>query len=69
MGLRRYLVLQEETDTAHCPDWYGTMQAAKYLNVAPWELLEQSVYWKDKALVAMTAEHEAAEIKRQHSTK
>lgn len=43
------------------------MQAAKYLNVAPWDLLEQPVYWKDKALIAMTAEHEAAEILQEHA--
>jgi hypothetical protein len=49
-----------------CPDWYATVQAAKYLEVAPWELLKQSIWWQDKALIAMTAEHEAQEQKSKH---
>jgi len=52
-----------------CPDWYGHMQVSKYLGVAPWELLAQSVWWRDKGLVAMSAEHEASEkLKHQPST-
>lgn len=50
-----------------CPDWYGLIQAAKYLNVAPWQLLEQSVYWRDKAIIAMSAEHDAQDILNQHT--
>lgn len=30
------------------------VRAAKYLNVAPWELAEQSVYWTN---LALSAEH------------
>jgi len=41
------------------PDWYALIQAAKYLGVAPWDLIEQSVFWTDKALIAMSAEHSA----------
>ena len=52
--------------TGTLPEWYGVMQAAKYLGVAPWELVERSIYWKDKALIAMSAEHWAADFKRQH---
>lgn len=63
MALRRYLVLEEETETAWCPNWYPTIQAAKYLGCKPWELLEQSVWWRDKALIAMTAEQQAQKIK------
>lgn len=47
------------SDRYTCPDWYMVIQAAKYLGVAPWELMEQSVYWRDKAAIAMTAEHNA----------
>jgi hypothetical protein len=47
-----------------CPDWYYLMKAAKYLGVAPWELLGQSVWWIDKALIAISAEIEAQEIIR-----
>lgn len=49
----------------HCPNWYGHIQAAKYLGVAPWDLLKQSVFWRDKAMLCMTAEHEAQEILKQ----
>ncbi len=45
-----------------CPDWYAVMQAARYLKVPMWELMEQSIWYTDKALIAMTAEHEAQEI-------
>jgi len=44
------------SETYTCPDWYLTIQAAKYLECRPWELLEQSIYWKEKALKAMEAE-------------
>jgi hypothetical protein len=46
-----------------CPDWYAFIQAAKYLGVAPWKLLKQGVWWQDKALIAMSAEAQAREIK------
>jgi hypothetical protein len=38
------------------------MQAAKYLGVAPWDLQAQSLYWRQKALTALTAESQAQEI-------
>jgi len=60
------LVLGEETETARCPDWYAVIQAAKYLGVAPWEMLEQSVFWFDKAIIAISAENQAQEILRKH---
>lgn len=63
MALRRYLTLGGiQTEDIYCPDWYPIIQAAKYLNVAPWELLAQSIYWRDKALIAMTAERQSAKI-------
>lgn len=49
-----------------CPDWYGLIQAAKYLGVPPWELMEKSVWWKDRAMIAMTAEHNAKKIIEQN---
>jgi hypothetical protein len=55
-------VLGEETETAKCPDWYSLIQAAKYLNVAPWVLMDQSIYWQDKALKSITAENQARKI-------
>lgn len=29
------------------------------MGVAPWEMAEQSVYWRDKAVMAMNAEADA----------
>ncbi len=49
-----------------CPDWYNTMKAAQYLGVAPWDLMEQSIWWQEKAIIAMNAEAEADEIRAQH---
>jgi hypothetical protein len=56
------LVLGEETELAKCPDWYALMRAADKLNCTPWELLEVSIYWKQKALKAITAENQAKKI-------
>lgn len=41
------------------PDWYQVLRAAKYLGVAPWQLLEQPVIWMDWALAAESAEIDA----------
>jgi hypothetical protein len=48
-----------------CPDWWVTIQAARYLGVAPWDLMNQSIYWTDKARTAITAEAGAAKIKQE----
>jgi hypothetical protein len=48
------------------PDWYPLIVAAKYLGVPPWDLLERSVFWRDKALIAMSAEKQAKKILDQH---
>jgi len=45
-----------------CPDDYAVVQAAKYLGVAPWALMEQSLWWQDRAFMFMTAESEAQDI-------
>ena len=42
------------------PDWYFLIRAARYLNVAPWELLAQPDLWTDMALSAQAAETAAA---------
>lgn len=42
-----------------CPAWYPTLRAAKYLGVHPDDILQRSVYWRDKALTAEGAEAEA----------
>jgi len=58
--LRRYLATDGKMGAY--PDYYPIMQAAKYIGCPPWELLEQSAWWQDKALICMTAENEAQEI-------
>jgi hypothetical protein len=40
------------------PDWYPLLRAAKYLNVPPWELLDQPLWWREKALIAERVEAE-----------
>jgi len=42
-----------------CPDWYTVIQAAKYLNMSPIELMKEPVWWFDKAVIAMNAEASA----------
>jgi hypothetical protein len=48
---------------AECPDWYAIIQAAKYLGVSPWDLLQAGVWWQDRALDCMTVEKEAQDVK------
>ena len=42
-----------------CPEWYDVIRAAKYLGVAPWELLAQPIHWRQWATAAEQAENEA----------
>jgi len=44
-----------------CPEWYSLYQAARYMNVPPYELVKQSVWWRDKAVLAINAEAQAQE--------
>ena len=46
----------------YCPDWYAVIQAAKYLGVPPWELMNQSLWWQDRAFMSMSAEGEAQDF-------
>jgi hypothetical protein len=46
------------------PDWYRVLRAAKYLGVAPWELLEQPAIWLEWALTAESAENKAERTRR-----
>lgn len=48
---------------AECADWYAHIQAAKYLGVAPWELLQAGVWWEDRALDCLKVEKEAQDAK------
>ena len=49
-----------------CPEWYAQMQIAKYLGIPVPEIANVPVWWVDKAIIAMTAEHEAQEILDAH---
>lgn len=49
-----------------CPEWYELVRASKYLGVAPWELSERPVYWREIALAAENAE---ASIEAQEEAK
>jgi hypothetical protein len=49
----------------YVPDWYYLVRACDRLHCKPWELLEQSIYWQDIALKAISAEVEAENIKAQ----
>ena len=52
------------------PEWYPLIRAARYLGVAPWELLEQQSAWMEYALMAESAEREAeAMVARQSREK
>lgn len=44
------------------PDWYILLRAARYLQVAPWELAAQPSAWMEWALAAESAEDEAHAI-------
>ncbi len=49
------------------PDWYIHLRAAKYLGVAPWELSQQPVFWRNAALTAesVEADYQKQENERQ----
>lgn len=41
------------------PDWYLLLRAARYLRVAPWDLLAQPSIWQEWARMAEQAEAES----------
>lgn len=41
------------------PDWYVVIRVARYLGVAPWDLVEQPRAWLEWALDAAAAEADA----------
>lgn len=43
----------------YVPDYYRTIKTAKYLGVAPWELVKQSLFWRKAAEIVEGAENEA----------
>lgn len=41
------------------PEWYRLITAARYLRVAPWELLDRPSAWVEMALASSSAENRA----------
>jgi hypothetical protein len=52
-----------------CPEYVALFQAAKWMNVPPWELAKQSVWWQNKAFVIMQAEVSAQKIVNQRNSR
>lgn len=48
-----------EGELGALPDWYALVRAARYLHVAPWDLLQQPVAYLHWAITAEAAENEA----------
>jgi len=48
------------------PESYLIIRAARYLGVAPWELLEQPQYWLHLALEYQAVDDEVMSILRKH---
>lgn len=53
------------------PYWARIIMAAKWLKVAPWELMKQDEpdFWLEAAGVLSSAEHDAMEAKRAQNSK
>lgn len=51
------------------PAWYHLIQAAKYLGVAPWDLLERPQAWQGLAVSAMKSEAYAEKQKEEQEKK
>jgi hypothetical protein len=51
------------------PPWFETVQAARYLGVAPWELNPEShakrQHWQERAVIALRAEAVAQQMRAQ----
>lgn len=46
----------EEVADNEAPEWYALVQAAKWLGVAPWELLDKPIHWLHWGLAGRKAE-------------
>ena len=51
------------------PEWYLLVQAAKWLGVAPWDLMEKPIWWMHWALAGRVAENKAEKIMTERQTK
>jgi hypothetical protein len=64
VGLRRYLATDGQV--GFCPEWYPLFRAANYCHISPMQMLKESIWWKDKALIALNAEAGAQKIIDHH---
>lgn len=48
-------------------DWYVLIRAARYLKVAPWDLLDQPVYWRQKAIESESIDAEVEEARAERA--
>jgi len=64
VNLGRYIAMGGKMGA--CPEDYSLVKAAQWLGVAPWELMEQSIWWRDRAIMFMNAEAEAQKILDAH---
>jgi len=51
------------------PEWYVFLQAAKYLGVAPWDLIDHGIAYTNAALVAMDAEAKASRDRERRNSR
>lgn len=51
------------------PPYYEWFKAAKVCNCTVWELAEAPPFWREKALIVLSAENEAREQLEAHQTK
>lgn len=46
----------DDTPPEEFPEWYALVKAAKYLGVAPWDLMDQPMWWMVWGIEAWQAE-------------
>lgn len=57
--LLRFLKLGGQGNSKDVPALYWTIRAARYLGVAPWEMVRQPLFWREWALMCESCELEA----------
>ena len=62
--IARYL--NTDGQAGHIPTWYRLLKAAKYLDVAPWDLAVKPFYWVARAEAAMDAENRHRKFLKDH---
>ncbi len=55
------------TSAFPCPDFYGVVSSARYYNTTPWDMLEQSTYWQEIAVISSKGEASAQKVIAEHN--